>query len=231
MYSMVMMMALTGGAATPAWHGGGGCYGGDGCWGAGYSCGGGYACNGGGHRLFGGGHRLFGRRGHGCDGGCYGGCYGGGYGGCYGGGGYGHGCFGYGYGCSGYGCYGAGIGHGCVGGAPMPPPPPPPDKKMKEGKKPDGGSDEVSAAAPATLVVSLPADAKLTIDDTATISNSASRVFVTPALETGKEFRYTLKAAIVRDGQSLTTTKLVTVRAGEETRVALEFPLASVAQR
>jgi len=84
--------------------------------------------------------------------------------------------------------------------------------------------------APATIVVSLPADAKLLIDDAATTSTAALRTFESPALEAGKDHHYTLKAEIVRDGKSVTATKRITVRAGEETRVELALPVASVAQ-
>jgi uncharacterized protein (TIGR03000 family) len=76
----------------------------------------------------------------------------------------------------------------------------------------------------ATLMVNLPADATLTIDDEATASTSGNRVFVTPPLETGKEFHYTLKAKIVRDGRVQTTTQQVAVRAGEVSRVELTIP-------
>lgn len=75
--------------------------------------------------------------------------------------------------------------------------------------------------APATIVVSLPADARLTIDDEATTSTSDHRVFVSPNLPTGKEFHYTLKAEIQVDGKARAVSQVVTVRAGEETRVSL----------
>jgi uncharacterized protein (TIGR03000 family) len=86
-------------------------------------------------------------------------------------------------------------------------------------------------AAPATIVVTLPADAKLTVDDSPTASTSSPRVLVSPTLEPGKEFHYTLKGEILRDGKTVTATQRIAVRAGEETRVNLEFPTASVAQR
>jgi uncharacterized protein (TIGR03000 family) len=79
--------------------------------------------------------------------------------------------------------------------------------------------------------VSLPADAKLTIDDAATVSTSATRVFTSPALPVGQEFHYTLKAEFVRDGKTAASSKEITVRAGEETRVNLEDSTAGVASR
>jgi uncharacterized protein (TIGR03000 family) len=187
MYSIVLMMALTGSADAPALghHGCGGC------------CGGCYGCSG-------------------CYG-CCGGCYGGGYvySGCYGS------------------CYG-----GCWGGYMMPAAPAgAPEKPPEKMPKPTDGKDkkdEASVPAPATIVVSLPADAKLAIDDHLTASTSEARVFVSPELAPGKDFTYTLKAEIMRDGQKLTATERVSVRAGQETRVSLnpsQFAAASVAQK
>jgi uncharacterized protein (TIGR03000 family) len=236
MYSIVLMMALGNGVSTPAnqdealsfgrqvMHDSGhrlyrGCCG---C----HGCGGCHGCHGGGRGC----HGCHGGRGcHGCHGGCYGGyssCYGG-YGGCYGGG-YG-GCYGGGYG----GCYGGGYG-GCYGGhgggvivAPA-----------HQGKAKEEGDEEEApkkkttmSVAPATILVSLPADAKLTFDDAQTTSTSAERTFVTPNLQPDTEYHYTLKATIVRAGETLNTTRRIAVRAGEEARVSLEFPAASVARK
>lgn len=126
-----------------------------------------------------------------------------------------HGC----HGC--HGCCGVVACH-CTGAAPAAP--------AKEMPKKEGKS-EASLPTPATLVVSLPAEAKLSIDDIQTRSASAQRVFATPALEAGKEYTYTLTAEIVREGQKVTASKQVVVRAGEETRVSIEFPVATVAAK
>ncbi len=192
MYSLVLVMALSDGAALPSAvpqnpvavkrvgtqelnrgrrHGCCGCCGG--CWGCYGGCYGGYY-------------------------GCYGGCYGGYYGGC-------------------YDCYG-GVAPAAPA-APAQPPEPAPVPKKKGG--------EEASRAPATIYVSLPADAKLTIDDAPTASTSATRVFATPTLEGGKEYYYTLKAQVTRDGKVLSATQRVTVRAGQATRVTLEVPDAT----
>ena len=81
----------------------------------------------------------------------------------------------------------------------------------------------------ATLIVTLPEDATLTIDGEQTTSTSANRVFVTPALEQGKEYEYTLKAKVVRDGEVQVTTTKVTFRPGETKQVELTAPAAGVA--
>ena len=68
----------------------------------------------------------------------------------------------------------------------------------------------------ALIFVSLPADAKLTIDGEATTSTSDRRVFLSSNLPTGQEFHYTLKAEVVVNGKSVEVSKVVTVRAGKK---------------
>ena len=203
MYSVVLALALAGTTeATDGHHGWGGYGGYCGCYGGygGYS--GGYGCWGGGYG------------GYGCWGGGYGGygCWGGGYGG------YSSYCGGYGgYSGNWGGYYG---GYGCYGYTPAPPamtPPPPVDK----GGKPGMTSNE---PAPATVVVNLPAEARLKINDNPTTSTSSARTFQTPELPTGKYFAYTLTAEITRDGKSVTQTEKIIVRAGQEARVTIAFP-------
>jgi uncharacterized protein (TIGR03000 family) len=81
----------------------------------------------------------------------------------------------------------------------------------------------------ANLFVTLPADAKLTINGQVTTSTSETRLFVTPPLEIGWDYQYQLQAEIVRDGQRRILTKKVDVRPGEETRVNLtDFTNAQV---
>ena len=78
--------------------------------------------------------------------------------------------------------------------------------------------------------MTLPADAKLTVDGRPTASTSESRVFESPSLTPGKTFYYVLKATVVRDGQTETVTKEVAVRANEDTRVKIEIPETAVAE-
>ncbi len=239
MYSVVLMMALTSGGDAQAFGHHGGCCGGySSCCGGGYSsccggyaysgyssccggysscCGGGYSSCCGGYSCCGGGHhRLFGGHHHGsCCGGGYSSCCGGSYGG-------------YSSCCGGY--------SGCCGGmmyAPVMAPattpavtPEPIPTKPTDKDKPK----ESMVPAPATIIVSLPADAKLTIDDAATVSTAAVRVFTSPELPVGQDFHYTLKAQYVQDGKPINLSKDVTVRAGEETRVNM-VETAGVASR
>jgi uncharacterized protein (TIGR03000 family) len=109
----------------------------------------------------------------------------------------------------------------------MPPPPPPPQgEKLKAPPKPTTG-----IAAPARIVVSLPANAKLFVDGTATKATEATRVFASPALEPGKEYYYTFTGEVIRGGETLTSTKSVAVRAGQIVDVQLDFPIQTLAQR
>jgi uncharacterized protein (TIGR03000 family) len=94
-----------------------------------------------------------------------------------------------------------------------------PEKKPEDVKKPIG---ELNAPAPATIVVSLPAEAKLLVDGKATMSQSAERSFVSPALMPGNTYRYTLTAEFLKDGQPVSVTKTIEVSAGAETRVTIE---------
>lgn len=222
MYSVVLMMALTSGGEMPAL--------GHGCCGGGYGCSGCYGCCGGGHHrghgCCGGGHGC--RGGHhkhgccggcyGCCGGCYGGCWGGGYGGCYGG------CYG-----------GAGMGMGGMGtmGAPIIPGNVVPGNVVPNTPAPStGGKKTMLDSAPATLVVSVPAGARLSIGGEATTSTATQRVFVSPALNFGRDYQYTVQAEFQKDGKTVKLSKEVAVKAGEETRISFaDESAAEVASR
>ena len=112
-------------------------------------------------------------------------------------------------------------GGGCGGAMPVAPMAPKAPEKAPEPKP------AAAQAAPATIVVTLPVDAKLTIDGAATRSTSSVRTFVTPALESGMEYSYTLKAEVVRDGQTFSTEQRVTVRGGAESKISLSIPATS----
>jgi uncharacterized protein (TIGR03000 family) len=254
MYGVVLMMALSSGAEQPAWndiagehvarygdHGekeyrcGGrrrGCYGccGGGCYG---SCYGGYGCCGGG---------CYGGRGYGCCGGgwgygCYGGCYGGYRYGGWGNGGmsYGGGYYGYspysGTTYAGYAQFGAPIYSGGLAsdygyGVPIGQG----DRRYYDESilnRERMGAPLAAGEAPATIVVRLPADAKLMVGGAPTSSTQGVRWFTSPPLQAGKDYQYTLKAEVMRDGKRVERTKEVTVRAGRSSEVTIDLPAAS----
>jgi uncharacterized protein (TIGR03000 family) len=197
MYTVVLMMAMTGGSETTTFGGRrcNGCNGG--CNGAVASgCHGG--CNGRGHGCNGGG-RMFGR--HGCNGG---GCHGGG---CHGG------------------CSGASACHGgCHGGVATVQPRRSgefAEEQSETGPTPNRAAP--NGMVPATIIVELPAEARLTVDGEATTSTSGRRVFRSPPLAQGSEYFYTINAEIMRNGQPVTVTRRVPVTAGRETRITVDF--------
>lgn len=231
MYSIVLMAALSTSGEVPDFgrrHGcSGGCYGGgwSGCH-RGWSgcCGGGGwgGCSGGG---------CWG----GCSRGCWGGCYGGGYvssgcyGSCWGGGCWGGGSMtggGWGGGYVGGGYYGGGS-YG--GGSPLYAAPPMFGASLQPSTVPV--TQPASTTRRATIVVNLPADARLTVDGTKTNSTSGRRVFVSPPLEPGN-YTYTLRAQVNRGGEMLETTRQVAVQPGRKTEVTLDIPaVAATASR
>ena len=172
--------------------------------------GGGCGCYGGG-----GGHHLLGGR--------HGGGGGGGYGG-----GYGGGCYGGGYGGA---CYGGGYYGGCYGGygSPGEPIKMPSDKKPDD-KKPDDKKPIGALGAPARITVSMPADARFTIDDYTSPARSDTHIIVSGPLGADETRTYNLKAEVVRDGKVRTIEERVTVRSGDEAQVTLSLP-TSVASR
>jgi uncharacterized protein (TIGR03000 family) len=82
---------------------------------------------------------------------------------------------------------------------------------------------DARSTAPATIIVMVPADARLTVDGNATTSTTARRVLVTPSLEVGSEYVYSLTASVVVDGQIVPQTQNVTVRGGSTTQVSFDF--------
>jgi len=79
----------------------------------------------------------------------------------------------------------------------------------------------VVAAAPARITVTLPADAKLFVDNVACNLTSGTRSFDTPKLEPGRTYSYVLKAEVERDGKMRTDERRVVFQAGKQ--VAVDF--------
>lgn len=97
-------------------------------------------------------------------------------------------------------------------------------KKMKTNR------EEVKSTA--TIVVTLPAQAKLTIDGNATTSRSSLRQFETPALQKGYTYYYTFEAEFIQNGAPVKVSKRVTFQAGSVVRCDLtSSDAASVARR
>ena len=74
----------------------------------------------------------------------------------------------------------------------------------------------------ATITVSVPVDAKITIDGNPTKSTSGVRVFATPELAPGTVYYYTISAEVVRDGKAITATERIAVEAGLNAQLSLD---------
>jgi uncharacterized protein (TIGR03000 family) len=124
--------------------------------------------------------------------------------------------------------YGCATTYGCTSGVPVVPPPM--KKEMPKGEKIEGPK-KASVNVPATIVISLPADARLIVDGASTSSTSERRTLVTPVLEGDSTYVYTMQAEVTREGRVLTQTQQVTVRGGETSNVQFNFSAQSVASR
>ena len=215
MYSLVLMAALTTPATTLDCHKTR-C---SGCTGSNYaSCTGGcYGSSCSGSRCSG---SCYGSRSSGCYGSCSGSsysncsgctgssCSGSAYyytGSCWGG----HSC----YGCSGS------SGAACYGNSTSNYPPSYDYQPAPKTEMPKPTTFNTSSPAPAVVSITLPADAKLYVDGQLTKTmDKAFRTFATPELENGQEYRYVMKAEVIRDGIVQSETKTVIVKAGADIR-------------
>jgi uncharacterized protein (TIGR03000 family) len=89
------------------------------------------------------------------------------------------------------------------------------EKKNEEKKKLEGRFFNPNKAK---LIVELPANAKLFIDDMPMKAEAGVRSFNTPALEPGQAYYYMVRVETMRDGQPVSETRRVIVRAGQVAR-------------
>ena len=75
----------------------------------------------------------------------------------------------------------------------------------------------------AYLNVSVPADAKVYLQDQLMTVGGTQRRFVTPQMENGVQHVYTVKVEVVRNGQTITKTAQAAVAAGQEVGVSVAF--------
>jgi uncharacterized protein (TIGR03000 family) len=102
-------------------------------------------------------------------------------------------------------------------------------------KPKETGKPRTMVPTRARLIVEMPADAQLFVDDQAMKTKSAVRTFNTPELEPGQVYYYDLRAEVIRDGKAVTQTRRVLLRAGEVVRARFEGmqaePVATVQAR
>lgn len=160
--------------------------------------------------------------------GCHGGGYGYSCGGCHGG--Y-YGCYGGCYGCYG-GCYGCTGCYGCAGcwGVPVAPAMQVKPAEMVPAPKPDGKPGAVAAPVQGKLLVELPDDARLFVDDQRVQTPAGRRTFNTPALTPGQSYYYMVRMEVDINGKTHQETKQVIVRAGQTAEVAFPQLIALIKQ-
>jgi len=94
----------------------------------------------------------------------------------------------------------------------VPPPPPgavPPPKNRRELPNPQPGK----------VFLEMPVDAVVFVNDTRIESASS---YLTQPLESGKEYVLNIEAVVARDGQSTSRVKRLSIRGGEEVRLAYQ---------
>jgi uncharacterized protein (TIGR03000 family) len=84
-----------------------------------------------------------------------------------------------------------------------------------------------ASATEATIFVSLPADAKVFVNDLATTSTGAERHYVSRGLKPGSSYSYKLRVQFERDGKPVTEDKVVRLTAGENIQLAFGGAAAS----
>lgn len=75
----------------------------------------------------------------------------------------------------------------------------------------------------ALLSVSAPAETKIFINGVATTSTGSQRQYVSRGLTSGNHYEYEVRAEIVRDGNTLTETKNITLGAGQQANLSFNF--------
>ncbi len=100
----------------------------------------------------------------------------------------------------------------------VPPPEVRDERYYMKNQLPQPGS---TVSSRATVIVKLPADAKLFAEGRPLTLTSAERSFVTPELPTGREYSYTFRVEYERGGRTLSETQKVNVQAGKTAN--LEF--------
>jgi uncharacterized protein (TIGR03000 family) len=78
------------------------------------------------------------------------------------------------------------------------------------------------------LLVSVPADAKVFVNGRATTSTGGERQYVSRGLENGQHYSYEVRAEVVRDGKTVSETKVAQLSAGSQAN--LSFTLGGTPQ-
>jgi uncharacterized protein (TIGR03000 family) len=121
------------------------------------------------------------------------------------------------------GCYSSWGYDGCAPAAPATSPIPASAPSMPSGPGPFPKSTGASTENTGLLTVSVPYDAKVTINGRETGSTGSRRQYVSNGLQPGLTYKYVVHAEVVRDGQVQEDTQTVTLTVGQTTAVAFGF--------
>jgi uncharacterized protein (TIGR03000 family) len=91
-------------------------------------------------------------------------------------------------------------------------------EKLEKPKENKNDAKETIDPTGAKLLIELPANAKLFIDDKPVKTALGVQLFDIPALEPDKDYFYMVRIEMMRDGQPLSQTRRILVRAGQVTR-------------
>ena len=150
---------------------------------------------------------------HGCYSSCHGGCYSSCHGGCY------------------SSCYGSKV---IYESSPVqqsiPEAQPAPATEPAPAVPPPPAAATQALRGNATLVVDVPADAKIFVNGTKTNTLGSQRRYVSTGLMSGQTYSYEVQAVFERDGKEQAVTKNVSLTAGSEVQLAFEFPATEQAE-
>jgi uncharacterized protein (TIGR03000 family) len=79
----------------------------------------------------------------------------------------------------------------------------------------------------ARVILTLPEGATLTVNGQDVEAVAGTQTFMTPDLEPGQDYYYTIRANVVRDGQTVAVNRQVAVRAGQQSEVNLDPAVVS----
>jgi uncharacterized protein (TIGR03000 family) len=93
----------------------------------------------------------------------------------------------------------------------------------------DGPAMALAEESPAyaRVILTLPEGATLTVNGQRVEAAAGTQVFVTPDLEPGQDYYYTIRANVVQDGRTVAISRQVTVRAGQQSEVNLDPAVVS----
>lgn len=95
-------------------------------------------------------------------------------------------------------------------------------RRMRDQKKRERKRDDDQVSTTARVVVKLPAEARLWVDQAPCPLEGTERAFNTPALEPGQRYVYTLRVELDRDGRRAEETRRVPLVAGQRVEVNFE---------